>query len=819
MASVAVVPALMLIAGAACGLHAPDVPSLKPVLIAVAIAAWVMWLRRARSATALLVAGAFFLVGVVSAAGARDRALDTSLRKTLDNAFGGFAIDSVAVPPRHDPIAVRALLLEDASRGLEATTLRATVTAVRLDTGWEQTTGGVTFTVGGAVTDHQRLPWRAGRTINTFATFRRPVRYLDAGVPDFERLLALDGTTLLGSVKSGLLIEVERPGIRIHEIAAEIRAHVRRSVERWTGRHDVVSAAIVTAVLIGDRTGLPDDVRLRLQAAGTYHVIAISGGNIAILAAFVLALLMVARITGRPAALITIGVLVAYAAIVTAGVSVWRATLMAVMYLGARLVDHRSPPWQVLAIAGGLVVCLRPLDVRDPGFILTFGATAALLEGARQVAAIAPPPIGLRRSGAHPVVRWLIASLVASAAAEIALLPVTASIFSRVTSAGLVLNLVAVPLMGLLQIAGIIVACFDRAEIVAQPAGVLAHTAASALVNSARLVDVAPWLTTRVPPPSIGLVGVYYLGLIGAAAMRGIPRLCGLALLVVSATVIVTGQPDGWRTMGDSGTLRVTFLDVGQADATLMQFPNRSTVLVDAGGTPFGGLGFDIGGRVVAPAVWSTGVRKLDTLLLTHGDPDHIGGAPTIVEAFAPDAVWQGIAVPDHAGLQTVLARARAAGADVRERRAGEMTRVGEVQLRVLHPPPPDWERRQVRNDDSVVVELRYGEVAVLLAGDVGAEIERSILPHLSRTRVRILKVAHHGSRTSTSQELVEGWRPQIAVISCGRGNTFGHPAADVLARLAAVGAAIYRTDLDGQVTLDTDGLHVRMRTYGGDVR
>ena len=184
--------------------------------------------------------------------------------------------------------------------------------------------------------------------------------------------------------------------------------------------------------MIGDRTGLPDETREALQAAGTYHVIAISGGNIAILAAAATLLLAVVTIRGRRAALIAIVVLSAYAIVITAGPSVWRATLMAILYFAARTLDHRSSAWQSASVAAAVMIVIRPLDVRDAGFILTFGATLALLEGVRIGAALRP------RLG---VLSWVAASVVASFAIEIALLPVSASLFSRVTGAGLVLNL------------------------------------------------------------------------------------------------------------------------------------------------------------------------------------------------------------------------------------------------------------------------------------------------------------------------------------------------------------------------------------------
>jgi competence protein ComEC len=167
-----------------------------------------------------------------------------------------------------------------------------------------------------------------------------------------------------------------------------------------------------------------------------------------------------------------------------------------------------------------------------------------------------------------------------------------------------------------------------------------------------------------------------------------------------------------------------------------------------------------------------------------------------------------------HRPLQDVLSRARAAGVRPVLRHAGDAWRSGSVHMRVLHPPAPDWERQRVRNDDSIVLEIVYGDVAILLPGDIGAEVERSILAQLTPARHRILKVPHHGSRTSTSQALLDSWRPEIAIISCGRDNPFGHPAPEVMRRLEASGARIYRTDRDGQITLETDGRGVSVETY-----
>ena len=808
MVSIGLLPAAALIAGAICGTFAgwPRAACwLVPVALALAAISW-RGSRSLLSVSCLLIG--FLCAGALLAGDARRQALDPPLRRVLDSAFGGFAIDTLGPPGAHDPLPVRGVLLEDAAIRDGFVSLRVHASAIAPASTWVLATGGVSLTVSGGAAAAQAPEWRAGRTIEAPVTFRRPARYLNEGVPDFERDLSLAGTTLFGSIKSGLLVRVTKRGTPLEEIAAVARAHVRQAIARRVGLHDPVAAAIVTAVLIGDRTGLPDDVSERLQAAGTYHVIAISGGNIAILTGLVLGTLMLAGIHGRMAALIGMAVLVAYAQIVTAGPSVLRATLMALMYLAARLLDHQTAAWQAVAVAAAVMVIVHPLDVRDPGFVLTFGATAALLEGARR---------GHRLLPRQRWAAWAVASIAASVAVELTLAPVSAHVFSRVTGAGLLLNFVAVPMMAVLQVAGIVVAVFDAIDGFAAAGGWLASVAAIALVESARLVEVAPWFTARVPPPGLLLLAVYYLALAGAlfASRPGVRRAsCGV--LVVAFLLVTSLHPFRGALVSPSSALSVSMFDVGQAEAILIQSP-AGTLQIDAGGLAFGGGRFDIGARVLAPVLWARGVHRLDTLLLTHGDPDHVGGAPVLLEEFRLQRLWEGIGVPRHAPSTLIRDRAAAHGVRREFRRTGESIPWGSARIRVLHPREPDWERPRIRNDDSVVLEIRYLDVALLLTGDISADVERSIVPLLSRAPTRVLKVAHHGSRTSTSAELLAAWRPQVALISAGRGNTFGHPAPEVLQRLETIGARIYRTDRHGQITLDTDGHDVFIRTYAGD--
>jgi competence protein ComEC len=812
MAVPALLPALALIAGISSGVFAgislAGLVAALPLLCSAAAAGWRC--ERPRTVLALLGAGCW-AAGAALGAHARAEALAPALRTVLEQRIGGFAIDTPGPEHDHDPIVVLVRLTEDASPNAGVVSLRGRVVAIETQDGVIPVDGTVLFSVGGIAAAHAFPEWTAGRTLRMPATFRRPARYLNEGVPDFERTLALDGTTLFGSVKSGLTIEVASRGSRLAEAGAAVRAHVRAAAARHVGPHSQLSAGIVSAVLIGDRSGLPVAIRDRLQRAGTYHVIAISGGNIAILAAAAAFAFALAGIRGRAAAALTMTVLLGYAAIATAGPSVLRATLMAVFYLAARAIDHRTPPWQTTLLAAAVMAALHPLDVRDPGFILTFGATVALLEGARR---------GRTLGRAHPPFSWLAASLIASASAEIVLLPVAAQVFSRITVAGLLLNVIAVPLMAVVQLAGLFVAVLDRFESPARVTALVAHEAAAGLVESARLIEIAPWLTTRVPPPGATVLLLYYaaLGALLAARSRRL-RHTAATTLAAAALMIVTGTAPyvPVRSFESDRALTVTMFDVGQGEAILVRTPDGRRLLVDAGGAPFGGGSFDIGARVLAPALWARQIRSLDVLVLTHGDPDHTGGAAAILEDFTPRAFWEGIAVPAHEPSRALRDRAVARRIPIHVARSGESFPAGAAAIRVLHPPEPDWERQRIRNDDSIVLEIVHGDVAVLLTGDISAGIERAIVPRLTQAPVRVLKVAHHGSRSSTSAALLDAWQPQIAIVSAGRGNTFGHPAAEVLTRLEAIGATVLRTDRHGEITIVSDGRQVRWRTHVPD--
>jgi len=170
--------------------------------------------------------------------------------------------------------------------------------------------------------------------------------------------------------------------------------------------------------------------------------------------------------------------------------------------------------------------------------------------------------------------------------------------------------------------------------------------------------------------------------------------------------------------------------------------------------------------------------------------------------------------VPPHRPMQELRAQATLHATVWRTLQPGDKVSIGGVDVIARHPPHPEWERQRVRNNDSVVIELRYGGVSVVLTGDIGREVEREIAASFEKAPIRIVKVPHHGSATSSSEMFLEALRPDVAVISAGRGNTFGHPVPAVLARYRNAGAAIYRTDQDGAVMIETDGETMTLKTF-----
>ncbi len=553
--------------------------------------------------------------------------------------------------------------------------------------------------------------------------------------------------------------------------------------------------ALVRAMVLGDRAGLDDDTAEGFRIAGTYHVLALSGAQVALIAAVLIAL---ARRVAGNAALTAVPVaaaLVFYAQLVGGDVPIVRATVMAIVLLAGRALALDSDAANMLGLAALLLVVHRPSAIGDVGFQLSFAATLGLIVFTRPlVARVRALPFGLH------------VALAGSVAAQAPLEPLLAAQFHRIAPAALVLNLVAVPLSTGVLVAGsaaVAVSAISTGAgaLVGQLAWLLAH----ALLASGEVARRFPALDHRMADPSPPVIALYVAGL-GLLALRPGWR----ALLVALAGF--AGLVAGPAPVAD-GLLHVTILDVGQGDSIVLRSPRGEAWVIDAG-PAFGGR--DMGEAVVAPYLWSAGITRIEHLLVTHPHPDHGGGVPFLLRAFDVGEVWEGVAPrwdPAYAALDRAL---RASAVTRRAVRRGLRAERDGVLIEVIGPagsPPPG----KTRNDDSLVVAVRYGAVRILLAGDV----ERAGEAALAVPPADALKVPHHGSRSSSTPALLAAARPRVAIVSAGYRSRFGHPHPDVVARYQGLGIPLLRTDRDGSVTLTTDGVKLWVATYrdGREVR
>jgi competence protein ComEC len=259
------------------------------------------------------------------------------------------------------------------------------------------------------------------------------------------------------------------------------------------------------------------------------------------------------------------------------------------------------------------------------------------------------------------------------------------------------------------------------------------------------------------------------------------------------------------------GNLEISMLDVGQGDATLVVAPGGETMLIDTGG--LGGYStasrLDTGEDIIAPYLWRRGIRRIDVLVLSHMDYDHAGGAPAILRIFQPRELWMAEIPEDHALWPPVRSALQGAGTQLHLRSRGDAGSFGAVQWRVLHPGQmvlaAQHEARH-KNDSSLVLHLRYGRTGMVFAGDVHRSGEFEMLGSAEASRADVLKVAHHGSRTSSSEAFLEAVAPSVALVSAGYLNPYRHPSPDVVDRLRERGTALFRTDRDGAIFLRSNG-------------
>jgi competence protein ComEC len=623
-------------------------------------------------------------------------------------------------------------------------------------------------------------------------------------------------------------------------------------------RFTEADALMLNAMLFGDRSGLSRPLRTGFERTGTFHLFVVSGLHIALVAAGLYWLLRRLRAPLWLATLFTLCGTSVYAAFTGFGQPAQRALTMTAVFLLARMLSRDRDSINALGAAVLVLLMVAPASLFDASFQMTVlvivaigGIAIPLAErtpirhaGQTRLVYLRPRRIFAPRSAQLLVMlelwgeavarilplRWTrhTRKLPAKAlgyllrAAELTLISLVAELvmvlpmavyFHRLPVFSVPANLVVLPAIGLLVPAAILTftASLLSAKLALLPAAVTALLLHSVTFTINRLSGLRG-ADVRIPGPAlwIAIAAVAaWLVCIWLVRRSGLTAWAAALVLPLFAVLIVWPEPPRVT----PGALEVTALDVGQGDSILAVGPSGDTMLIDAGG-PIGSHGqmeavsaFDVGEQVVAPYLWSRRLRHLDILVLTHAHSDHMGGMPAVLADLHPRELWVGV---DSASplYRSLLVQAAALHVTVRQLRAGDRVPWGAVQVDVLAPAARHGNASAARNDDSLVLHLEYGKASVLLEGDAERPSEDAMLAAYLITPVTLLKVGHHGSRTSSNPEFLAAAQPREAVISVGRNNPFGHPRDEVIERFAEAHTRLFRTDLHGTTTflLTPDG-------------
>ncbi len=647
-----------------------------------------------------------------------------------------------------------------------------------------------------------------GDRIRFTARLKRPMRYKNPGSFDYRAHLARRGVLLTGFVEEPAEVEVLSRGGGFLRSVDRLRDFLR---ERMVSAAPGPGGGLVRALVLGDVGGITEEVYEDFRVTGTSHLIAVSGQHIVIVGAVAFAVLFwvfrrserlllktSARRLALGLALVPIGF---YTLLAGSPPSAVRAMILAGLVALAAALNRRPDGLSALAAAAIVIGSLDPAAPFSASFQLSFLAVLGII--------LFRNPPRFSRRGVRPHAptmgapawahRYILGPFWMTAGATLFTVPLVAYRFHDVSLSGFLVNLAAIPVAGLLLIAGGaavgVTALIPGASFLLRAAAWAAdrfldglHAAAAWSREGGLVFSFHPTEGEMV----LGFVGVA-LAVWAFHRPRHVWKPALLGTLLIAACSLE----------GPRSEVEVVFLDVGQGDAALVLTPDGKSLLVDAGGFLIPGQkarkGFDVGRDVVVPYLKRRGLERLDAVLLSHPHPDHFGGLQAVFEAFpVGEFWWNGQRFPD-VSFDALLEAVRRRGAVRKVLLAPESFPWGGGTVDVLYPGRV--ERARSINDNSLVVRLNFGAESVLFAGDI-EDLGEGALSDQVPVHATVLKIPHHASRTSSSVPFVDSVRPEVAVASLGEDNLFKFPHEGVLEKYERRGVKIYRTDRDGAVTV-----------------
>ena len=695
---------------------------------------------------------------------------------------------------------------------------------------------------------------RYGQRVEVEARFRAPRNFANPGSFDYAGYLARRDVHWMGTVSGagGVRVLAGTCGSRWLGGIFRMRAAAMDLLARRFG--DARIQGVLRAALLGDASALDPVWSEEFRRTSTYHVLVISGLHITTLCAVVLFFFRLLPAHPVTRFVITSLLVWFYALLCGGGAPVMRAAGGATLFLLGGVFYRRANVVNLLALTGFVFLCADPGQLFEASFQLSFLAVGilGLVAGPVTERKIRPyRQVFARLAGGSVAFGWprqaarlwlelrqtarmldlrfgvarertlraaSVAGRLGAALAELAVVSVLMQaaltlpmvvFFHRAPLSGFLANLIVTPLMTWAVPVGAAALLTGLAPLVWLTKGLVrvSHLLARWMADwdpAIRVPDAPSWLV---------LAAGATLGWLAWELHRrhgGRWPVAALAAALALACILV--HP--FAPQVERGMLELTAIDVSQGESLLLVAPGGETLLVDGGGLPaVNGRPprLDTGEGVVSPYLWRRGFRRLDVVALTHANQDHMGGLEALVRNFRPRELWVS-AFPEHAPAERLLRAARESGARVVAVRAGHRVEWSGARVEALSP----LETRRggaPENNDSLVLKASFGAQSFLLTGDAERPVERRLVDHPEALRAAVLKVGHHGSRTSTTVSLMEAVRPVYALISAGRGNPFRHPHPDVMNRLAEYGVRVLRTDEHGLVTVRTDGRRLQAET------
>ena len=659
------------------------------------------------------------------------------------------------------------------------------------------------------VSDPDVRPVQYGDEIQVTGRFEIPPGRRNPGGFDYRAYL--QRRHIYGIVKTGAANALMKTGaiqgsVVLRCLVYPVRRWMINVIERTSSGEP---RAILKALLLGDRQDLLPETRDRFSRAGVVHVLAVSGLHVGFVLLALTTLLGFFRFPEPVRIAGTMTGLMLFVLLTEGKPPVSRAALMGAVYLAGTLFQRRSSPLNAIGVAALILLLIRPTDLFDPGFQLSFGAVFSIVLIYPRLESLAVFGRLKRTFSRLPGGNGIWTLILVSLSAQIGTLPFTVSYFNRVPLLSIPANLIAVPLTGLvvaLGFATLLAALFS-----------MGAASLYGLVNQ-YLLSLFIWIFTRagdfacshvdVASPGFWEIGIYITCVIMLLHRSVVIRRSMVCVLLLLVNGLL------WHRIlcGDPASVTWIQFDVGQGDSALLRLPGNRTVLIDGGDrTPY----YDCGERIVAPYLRRQGIRHLDAVVLTHPHNDHVGGLSCILASFRVGRVISAgtpcRSGPNQTFLETIAQRGIPHDIITAP---DSLTAWPGVRLYFLAPT----ERMKMEtgshygglNHQSVVIQLHFGKTAFLFMGDAEAAAESHICRSAYLARNPFLKAGHHGSRTSSSDIFLKRIRPKAAVVSVGERNRFGHPSPVVMNRYRQLGIPLYRTDRAGAVIFRSDGDTVR---------